>query len=753
MRCEKIKRFMKKAKILTVLTVLLAMGLTACGGEKKSEEGPKSQPESQQSQGGESQGESQSQGGQSQGGDQSSQAPASSSEAPAGLFENVPDPDGHHFGAEEDVAADADLGTVAMKKAVCADGDNVLKYAVNQSVVTFASGSSNKSGTPDGYVKLSGNNQSLSFKVKMTKIFVGKLYFLGRMDGYSTESNQTVGIYRQGSPNIQIDIDGKKADLSSKASYKYSDTFGTETVATDLESPSNYLSHEGYVEICDVVLEAGAREFVYTRKASQNMIVRDFVLIGKEFDSEWADGQQVAAADGSIAYVKYANNLDPDMIKVEWKAMDGTLADGSAIKSGTPEGFLKLDGNTQKMNYAFNFQGNYDGQIYQRGAMDGYPGNANCTYFSQTKGAKYGNFEMKVNGSVVYYGDKRDVTYGQMLGTAAATGEASIGSGYSEIKDCLIGDAFLKDGANTASFERVDSYNLAINYFMFIGKKVSAAHVNPAADVAYAGQDDASHWQVAEGDSFKFNRGEHHLVADTDETDTESTCTVHGQKHYKCEICGKKIVEELELKAHTWVSDPDLAATDTESTCTTHGQAHMKCSVCGATTVQELPLGDHTLVDGTPANNSDGFAVTPFACSACNKVGAKMSIKSFTGNTKTDETYKHANDTTVTYKMIAPKAGNYQLKIGAYVKDNRTKDLSTTPYTVKVGEGDTAVNVPVSTGSYEELGIGGGSSVNIKQFILCPTITLAEGENVIAIAQGGGGYRLTFGGLVEIYEL
>ena len=125
-------------KILTVLGVLLAMGITACNGGGKSSAAPESKPDSQpasqpasQSQGGE-----QSQGGQSQqsqGGEQSSQAPASSSEAPAGLFEDVADPDGHHFGAEEDVAADADLGTVAMKKAVCADNDNVIKFRVNQS--------------------------------------------------------------------------------------------------------------------------------------------------------------------------------------------------------------------------------------------------------------------------------------------------------------------------------------------------------------------------------------------------------------------------------------------------------------------------------------------------------------------------------------------------------------------------------------------------------------------------------------------
>ena len=744
MRCEKIKRFMKKAKILTVLTVLLAMGLTACGGEKKSEEGPKSQPESQQSQGGESQAESQ--GGQSQGGDQSSQAPASSSEAPAGLFENVPDPDGHHFGAEEDVAADADLGTVAMKKAVCADGDNVLKYAVNQSVVTFASGSSNKSGTPDGYVKLSGNNQSLSFKVKMAKIFVGKLYFLGRMDGYSTESNQSVGIYRQGSPNIQIDIDGKKVDLSSKASYKYSDTFGTETVATDLESPSNYLSHEGYVEVCDVVLEAGAREFVYTRKASQNMIVRDFVLIGKEFDSEWADGQQVAAADGSIAYVKYANNLYPEMVKVEWAAIDGTLSEGATIKNGTPTGFVKLNSNTQSISYAFNFDENLDGQIYQHGAMDGWAGNANTNYFSQTKGAKYGNFEMKVNGSVVYYGNMRDTTYGDMLGSEideSLVDSTNANNKYSYAKDCLIGDAFLKEGANTASYMRVDSYNLAISHFVFIGKKVAAAHVNPAADAAYAGQDDASHWQVAEGDSFKFNRGEHHWIADADETDTESTCTEHGQKHWKCEICGMKRVEELELAAHTWVSDPDLAATDTESTCTTHGVAHMLCSVCGAKEAQELPLGEHAFTEGTQSG-----ALIPLTCSACNLEGYRLNVADAAasgfhapGKMKSD----------ATWDVTGIAAGTYDIQVFCYMdnNDNRAKqgfvNGTENRYQWKSDNGD-YVSPSTGTKTYADVGVGKADKV------YCWTSTVAQitiGENSTSFVMhwAGSGYSLYVSGV------
>ena len=724
---------MKKTKILTMLGVLLAMGLTACGGGGKSSKTPESKPASAS---------------------QSASAPASqapqsqpaSSQAPAGLFEDVADPDGHHFGAESDVAADAELGTVAMKKAACADNDNVVKFAVNQSVVTFASGSSNKSGTPEGYVKLSSNNQSLSFKVKMDKLFSGKLFFLGRMDGFSTDGNRTVGLYRQGSPNIKVEINGKAIDLSPRKDFKYTDAFGEDYVSTDLESPSNYLSHEGYVLIGDVLLNKGANEIKYTRLASQNMIVRDFVFVGQELDGEWGPAQTVAATETTIAYTKSVNLID-GRIKVEWKAMDGTLSEGAAIKANTPAGFLKLDANNQKMSYAFNFDADLDGQIYQRGAMDGYPSNANQTYFSQTKGAQYGNFEVKVNGSNVYIGDKRDVTYASMLGNAAAIGEASIGEGYSEVKDCLIGDAFLKNGANTASFERIDSYNLAISHFVFIGKASAAAHVNPAADAAYSGQDDASHWQVAENDAFKFNRGEHKWIADESNPDVPSTCKVKGEKHEKCSICGKTRTVELELAAHTWVADPDKEDV-VATTCDGHNISYQVCSVCNEKREVETPSTvAHTWGEKAAVKNSDQKDVVPLECSACQKVGAKMSVGDYSEGTLDGSDYKFKADSDFSFKIVVAKAGSFSLYIGGkYSSGNSGQKLSVTPVTLKVNGQD----FDVSTGTFKELGM---SSSSIKQFVLAPTVTLKEGENVITIHQGSGGYRLTYGGNLVVYEL
>ena len=148
---------MKKSKLLTLFGVMLAMGITACSGttnpsdSKQPSTNPSSQPQPSQS----------------SGGDKTSSTPSSTSSTPAPS--PAADPEGHKFGADEDIAAGAEAGTVAYKKAACEDNDGAIRLKVNQSVVSYASGSTRKSGTPDGYTKLTSNNQSFSFKFELDK--------------------------------------------------------------------------------------------------------------------------------------------------------------------------------------------------------------------------------------------------------------------------------------------------------------------------------------------------------------------------------------------------------------------------------------------------------------------------------------------------------------------------------------------------------------------------------------------------------
>ena len=717
---------MKKTKILTVLSVLLAMGITACNGGGKSSDAPKSEePPVSQSESPKP---------------SSSEAPKPSSEDPKPSSSEAPKPEkdqtGHIWGADADVAGDAENGLVAYKRAVCTEEDGFIKLAVNQSVVTYEKGG-RKSGTPEGYTKLNANGDIMSFKFNVNKYFKGKMYLFGCMDGWGSNSGKKAFSYN-GNPNIEVKVNDEALNIAALADVVYTDF---------LSGDASDYSDDGYGYIGDILLVPGVNTVSYKRVASMNTLVKDFVFVGQEFDSEWGEGQQVAAAEGSIAYVKYQSNVD-ERVRIEWKALDGTYAEGSSTKDGTPEGYLKLSSNGMSISYNLKLDANLDGQIYQRGAMDGYPGNANCTYFSQTKGAKYGNFEVKVNDSKVYIGDKREVKYGDMLGTSAAEGAASIGNGYSEVKDCLIGNCFLKNGANTASFERVDSYNLAVSHFVFIGTPAKA-HVNPAADAEFSGKDADSHWQVAEGDNFQFNRAEHQWVADEANPDTASTCTEHGHKYYKCSICGATKAEELPLAEHTWVADDskeDVVAT----TCDGHGIHYEKCSVCNATREVETPSPvAHTWVDGTAAKNSDNKDVIPMECSVCHKVGAKMSendYSSMEGTDTTPDALRPSQGKPITYKIVVSKAGKYSLEFGMFCKSNGGVKMSSRGFAVKVNDADEKVTIDGNT-TPDALGM---TSTNAVQIELCSEITLKEGENTIAITCAG--YRLHYKGNLVVRE-
>ena len=245
---------MKKTKILTVLGVLLAMGITACGGSKSSSQPAPSSSSSQP-------------------------APSSSSQAPSSSSSAAPTKDatGHIWGADADVAASGE--GVAYKKANCTENDQFIKLTINQSVVTNAN---RKSGTPDGYTKLSSDGQSFSFKIDVEKAYTGVLYLFGCMDGWSTDGNRNAGFYRDGSPSAKIEVNSTEIDSAGQKNKTYRDYFGEDQIDTGLSSPSDHLSKDGYAPYGAVTLKQGVNEVKYSRLQTQNMLIKDFVFVVTE---------------------------------------------------------------------------------------------------------------------------------------------------------------------------------------------------------------------------------------------------------------------------------------------------------------------------------------------------------------------------------------------------------------------------------------------------------------------------------------
>jgi len=690
------KRFMKKTKVLTVAGVMLAMMLTGCktGGKTSESKAPEStgnpttQPTSKPS---------------------STSTPAPSTSTPAPQPVVIPDPDGHHFGADADVAADAESGAVAYKKATCSDNDGFERLKINQSAVTYAQGSSRKNGTPDGYTKLDGNGQTMSFKFKTDKKYSGKLFLYGVMDGYSANYEKNF-CYYQGSPNVEVKVNGQAIDISAQKDVKFKDIFGEEA-----DPETDNLSPENYALLGNVTLEAGVNEIVYKRVATLNMLIKDFVFVVEEF-SEWTPAEAVAAkGEGYVGYSKRTSRVD-GATKIEINALDGTFAEGSKNKNGTAEGYLKLDSNGNKISWKFDFAKAGFAQIYQIGFMDSFSSNTHKTYANvssrdNTKTEK-GNFELTVNENVVDKGPYMNISFEDLT----ADGDNTIfeeSKNYSPVALIPIGSATLAAGDNTIVYERLGSYNFAISKLVIYFYETAPV---PAAEFETDGN---AHWNEYAGlPKARFNYGEHVWVQDTTKQNHEAT------------------------------------------SCADENIAYEVCSVCGETREVKTPSTvDHVWEDKAAVKNSDNKDVIPMECSGCHHAGAKMSVNDYSSATFDQQNGAMKNDkdddpdhirpsqnTPIVFKIVVAKAGTYSLEIGALCESNGNHALSERQFSVKVNDAAATVDLDGSK-KPDDIGMSASNAVSLK---LCSAIPLNEGENTIAITIAA--YRLHYSGLLQVFE-
>ena len=670
-----------KKNVLTLLGALAALGLASCQTPVTESSVAPTTESAQTSASAEASGS------------KSTTTSASKSSTPASSSTQAgptTDATGHIWAADTDEAGDTETGAVAYKKALTTTPatDKAVRFKVNESVVTLNSGSTRKSGTPTGYIKVTSDNMGFSFKLKLDKNYTGKLFLYGVMDGWS--SNTGSSFFNNGTTqNTKIEVNGEEVDMSAQKGKTYLDYFGDGTPAGDGLSP------EGYAPIGDVVLKAGVNTIAYTRVKTLNMLVKDFVFVVEEAQ-EWSAPTEVPAdaTAGTVAYKKYTNNFDGS-VKIEFKATDGALSTGAAIKSGTPDGYLKLDANTQSISYKFNLDANLDGKLYQRGIMDNYSGsNKNCTYYSQSKGAKHGNFKATLNGTNVYFGDKKNATYASMFGDETQTiGEVT----YSTLKDCEIGEGFLKNGENTFTYERVDSYNLTISDFVFIGKAASAhAALDETAEWK---KDEISHWKEMPNDSFKWNRAD-----------------------------------------NVWEADPDQ--TSIPATCTTPGKAYEKEAESGLTREVDLPIDPnaHNLTEGQKVAD-----VTPATCD-CGASVYTMLKADADGDADTTKKLGKATAKYSTYDITgALPAGSYDVILLGKTSDNNNAYSFKTRYVFFFGEDAEANYIQPNEGNYGDYGWDSNSEKWTNASVA--TITVAEGATSLTVKYVGTGYSAFINGI------
>lgn len=104
--------------------------------------------------------------------------------------------------------------------------------------------------------------------------------------------------------------------------------------------------------------------------------------------------------------------------------------------------------------------------------------------------------------------------------------------------------------------------------------------------------------------------GEHVHIYKTGTVTQESTCTVEGQKVYKCIYCDNKKIEQLPKLEHSYVNGVckdcgdvhvhsyDSGVVTTPATCTSTGVKTFTCILGDDTYTEEIPMTKHTYVDG-----------------------------------------------------------------------------------------------------------------------------------------------------------
>ncbi len=165
-----------------------------------------------------------------------------------------------------------------------------LMVAVKDADIVFTSSDTSKQklkDAPDGCIKLPANNDNFTVKINLAAAKTGKLYMRGSMDYWhddnSSNKNWEKGIYTgsNNSANFKMEVGTDAASLTQVAltantDLLYQDFFPEEPAFTNIAG-TNW-SAIADVEIGNVSLAAGLNILKFTRTASYNIAIHDFVV-------------------------------------------------------------------------------------------------------------------------------------------------------------------------------------------------------------------------------------------------------------------------------------------------------------------------------------------------------------------------------------------------------------------------------------------------------------------------------------------
>lgn len=145
---------------------------------------------------------------------------------------------------------------------------------------------SDKGGAPEGCIKLSNANETLTVAINVAEEKAGKIYLRGVMDywhdGNNDNQDKSFSSVKSSSntANFSLTVNGAAVDMSAVLNVKFGSIFpeaSGETI-TNGDRTVTY-SQMGDAKVGAVNLQAGLNTIVFTRIDSYNLAIHDFVIV------------------------------------------------------------------------------------------------------------------------------------------------------------------------------------------------------------------------------------------------------------------------------------------------------------------------------------------------------------------------------------------------------------------------------------------------------------------------------------------
>ena len=720
---------MKKTKILTVLSVLLAMGITACGANssesgKPSEEKPVSQPSDNPTSKDDTPSESQHK--HSYGEWNQTKAPTCTEEGEKERVcecgdkqtEKIPAL-GHTFaeGAEEYIQDGVKYLECSVCKAAAALEWAAKDYVAEESVMEATASDGSVRFTSNPTAANSTNDGIVEKSYAVYKIQLHKAVEHAGLDFDIQPSSYNVAIFDTVENDQKPGKDLVNGEIVTSA-HRYALYVNGERVELG-EDPGASADRGWFSWPVDFALKKGENTIKIVCMGGYRAKMYNFRLSNipvyehaHEYGAKVAEN---AAGEGFIASETMACTLNCGKTAIKWSALDYDTTK-TAERSDADKGPESRDSGkairfssqvsgsgTDHVNKGTHIVFNVKTPAAENVGLAMYSTSRNdvATAFDKFESDSAAGYE-QINGEWVRPASRYGVKVDGQLHMLEANGEGWHGTGWYQFPVVI---PSLTAGIHEIEVFNYGGYRVDMYNFMLTGFPAVEGSVFNLGEEWKS--DDNGHWkEVAGQDGVKFVYKEHILVPDTAKTDVAATCTEKGKAFLKCSVCGKEVEKEIPALGHKWVAG-EVTVEGTKGTQETecsvcHEKSSVTGAVFGAFKWADALQADSASLDGAKFKASSTYNLRIFNVPAAGTYTLTLPMKGSSGNES-----KTLNGSGQGFNISANGTA------GTFYGNGKT-------YAEFFGEDQTAwVNV------------------------LFGEVALVEGTNLITITTTSGGYRVS----------